>query len=94
MADMNVVKISPQVAIERANKMKSLATEVEEILKSARSKMEEINDESTGTYFGTKKAGDLRSQLDAEISQFFRFHEQINNFADNIIEVANRKMAE
>lgn len=89
-----IAKINPSEAMSKASNMKSLAQNIEDLLNKADKRMQEINDENTGLYHGKNKPSQLRSQLDEYKKGFYKFHEQIDIFADNIIKIAERMLQE
>lgn len=93
MAD-GIAKINPSEAIAKAETMKKLASEINNLLDSVDKKMQEINDESTNTYVGQRSPAELRAELDQYRSQFYKFYEQIELFSGNVVSIANKMMAE
>ena len=93
MAD-GVSKIEINEATNKAEQMKKLADSIETLLADVDTKMQEINDEETGTYQGQNRPSELRQELDTFRSTFYKFHEQINLFADNVIAAANTMLSE
>jgi len=89
MAIDGQVKILPEEARARANSMKSDAKNLESLLNDVRKKMEDINDESLGTYHGAKRPSELKAELDAFSATFSKFYEQIEKYANDVIAVAN-----
>ncbi len=93
MAD-GVSKIEINEATNKAEQMKKLADSIETLLADVDTKMQEINDEETGTYQGQNRPSELRQELDTFRSTFYKFHDQINLFADNVIAAANTMLSE
>ena len=82
MGNEGIAKISPQEALNKADKMKTLASEVEGNLNKLKAKMQEINDEDAALYYGGKKPSALREELETEIATFANFKDQIDDFAN------------
>ncbi len=93
MAD-GILKIETGEARAKAEQMKSLANNIEALLSDVDTKMQEINDEDVGTYQGQYKPSELRQELDQFRSTFYKFHEQINLFANDVIATADTMEAE
>ncbi len=93
MAD-GVLKIETGEAVSKAEQMKSLANNIEALLNDVDAKMREINDEEVGTYQGQYKPSELRQELDQFRATFYKFHEQINLFASDVIATANKMLSE
>ena len=93
--DINgIAKINPGEAMSKANSMKGIAQDIETLLNKVDTRMRDINDEDTGMYHGGRKPSELRAELDEYKQGFYRFHEQIDAFADNIIRIAERMLQE
>ena len=93
MAD-GILKIETSEARAKAEQMKSLANNIEALLSDVDTKMQEINDEDVGTYQGQYKPSELRQELDQFRATFYKFHEQINLFASDVIATADTMEAE
>ncbi len=93
MAD-GVAKIEPNEAKNKAQQMKALAANIEALLNDVDAKMQEINDEEVGTYQGQNKPSELRHELDNFRATFYKFNEQINLFANDVIATADTMLAE
>ncbi len=89
-----IAKINPQEAMSKANNMKSIASNIEELLNKASRKLEEINDEDVGMYHGQRRPSELRAELDEYKQTFSRFHGQIDAYSDSIIAIAQKMLAE
>lgn len=89
-----VAKINPSEAISKASTMKNIAQSIEDLLKNVDLKMQDINDENAGLYYGKNKPSELRRELDEYRQGFYKFHEQIDIFADNIIKIAEKMLQE
>lgn len=93
--DINgIAKINPAEAMSKASSMKSMAQDIEALLNKVDNRMKDVNDEDVGMYHGRNKPSELRAQLDEYKQGFYRFHEQIDAFADNIIRIAERMLQE
>lgn len=93
MAD-GVLKIETGEAKAKAEQMKTLANNIEALLNDVDAKMQEINDEEVGTYQGQYRPSELRQQLDQFRSTFYKFHEQIDLFANDVIATADTMLSE
>lgn len=93
MAD-GIAKIQPAEAVSKAESMRQIANNIEMLLNEVDKRMQEINDESVGMYHGQYRPSELRSQLDSYRAQFNRFHEQIDSFANNVVNIAQQMLAE
>lgn len=82
-------KILPDDARARANTMKSEAKNLESLLNDVKKRMEDINDETVGTYHGAKRPSELKAELDAFSATFSKFYTQIEKYAEDVIEAAN-----
>lgn len=94
MSDLGIAKINPEEARNKAELMRSLAKNINTLLDDVSKRMAEINDEDTGTYQGTKKASELREELDEFKKSFSNFYEQINTYAANIDAIANQMLVQ
>lgn len=93
MADGNLI-ISPGEAIIKAQEMKRIADELQQLLEGVSQSMTEIDNEETHLYQGAKKPAELRAELDDFRRVFNRTYEQITKSAGDIINIANRMQAE
>ncbi len=93
MADGNT-RMLPEEARDKAEQMKKLAENIEALLNDVDAKMQEINDEETGTYQGKYKPSELRSELDSFRATFYQASGQIKLFATDVITTANTMLSE
>lgn len=93
MAD-GVLKIETGEARTKAESMKKIASEIEILLNDVNVRMQEINDEETGTYQGQYRPSELRQELDMFRGTFDNFHNQINLFADDVIKTIDTMLSE
>lgn len=93
MADGNIV-MNPSEARVRANEMKKIASDLENLLNDVKQKIQEIDNVDTGVYQGDKKPAELKAELDSFSSIFNLAYEQIVKSADDIIIIANTMEAE
>lgn len=96
MADGKLV-MNPAVARAKAKEMTEIASELETLLNKVSRQMQEIDNGNTesdngnaGMYQGTRKAAELRAELDSFRSTFNLVHEQIVKSANDITTIANR----
>lgn len=75
-------------ATAKANEMVRISTEIENLLDDVSRKMQEINDENTGTYQGSKKPAELRAELDKFKGTFSKINEQIVKSSKDINAIA------
>lgn len=90
MAD-GMLRISPEEARSKAQEMVKIATDLEDLLNTVSSKMEEIDNVETGIYQnenGASRPAELRAQLDEFRGIFNRAYEQIRKSADDIIKIS------
>lgn len=93
MADGKLV-MTPADARARANEMKTIANNLDTLLRDVKAKMEEVDDEGTGMYQGNKKPAQLRTELNAFSATFYQAYDQIIKSADDIILIATTAEAE
>ena len=78
----------------KRQEIKQLAENIEALLNDVDAKMQEINDEETGTYQGKYKPSELRSELDSFRATFYQASGQIKLFATDVITTANTMLSE
>lgn len=91
MADGNL-RINPEEARNKAQEMVNIASDLEELLNTVSSKMEEIDSVETGVYQNenaSSRPAELRAQLDEFRGIFNRAYDQIRKSAEDIIAIAN-----
>lgn len=93
MADGNL-RMNPAEARAKAEEMKKIASDLETLLNEVSTRMEEIDNEDTGTYQGDRKPAELRAELDQFRSMFNLVHEQIVKSSNDIVKIANTMEAE
>lgn len=92
MAD-GKLRLNPAEARVKAQNMKQIASQLEELLNKVSQKMREIGSLDSGVYH-SMKAQQLRAELDSFGSMFHLVHEQIVKSANDIIAIADIKEKE
>lgn len=90
MAD-GITVIRPSEARDKATRMKTIADELQTLMRAATEEIEKINDVNEGIYQGAKKPAQLKAELDDFSREFYRTYGQIEKSAKDIIEIANTK---
>ena len=81
--------ISPFVARENANEMIRIADSLQTLLDNVSKKIDEINNEQTGLYQGSRRPAELKEELVAFRGLFANTYGQITKSARDIIDIAN-----
>jgi hypothetical protein len=89
MAIDGQLKMLPEDARQRAKNIRNDAANMDEIFKTIRNYLDQINDESLGTYHGSRRPSELRAELDAFASTFGTFYGNVIKFAGDIEAAAN-----
>ena len=89
MAIDGQLKMLPEDARQRANNIKSDAENMNDLFTTIRKYLDQINDESLGTYHGARRPSELRAELDAFASTFVTFYAQVMKFASDVEAAAN-----
>lgn len=76
MADGNS-KMDPHEAMDKADKMNDIASEIQDLLVLIKNRFDEIDNVETGTYQGSEKAVQLKSELDEFSNVFEPIYNQI-----------------
>lgn len=87
MAD-GMLKMSPAEAMAKADEMNKTATDIQDLLNLIKRAFDEIDNSETGTYQGSEKAVQLRSELDAFSNMFAPVYEQIIKSSNDIKTIA------
>lgn len=82
-------QISPSAAREKAAELRGVANELEDLLNKVSMAMQQVNDEDTKMYQGSKRPSQLRQELDEFRGTFNLVHAQIQKFSDNIVITAD-----
>ncbi len=93
MAD-GKMRINPAEARNKAIRMRTVATNLENLLNNVSREFNKINDVDEGIYQGNKNPAALRAELDSIKNLFHLTYEQILKSADDIITTANTMEAE
>lgn len=88
MADGRMI-VNPEEAKAKAERMKSIANDLESLLNNVSREIEKIDNVDTGIYQGNRKPAELRAELDSFRSMFKLTYGQIIKSANDIITVAN-----
>lgn len=88
MAD-GTIKLSPAEARAKADQMEKTANEIQDLLNDILSVFNEIDNSDTGTYQGSRSAGELKANLDAFSNFFPSVYNQIIKSAGDIKLIAN-----
>lgn len=83
------LKINPDVAKQKAETVKRIANELEELLNKVSVEMSRVNDADCDMYQGGKRPAELRNELDECRGTFHRIYDQVLKFSDNIILIAD-----
>lgn len=86
--------ISPTIARENAREMIQIADNLQSLLNNVSKKIDEINNEQTGLYQGSRKPAQLKEELNAFRGLFENTYDQINKSAHDIIGIANTMESE
>lgn len=81
--------IDPAEARSKAERMKSIAVKIEDLLKNVMDEIEKIDNTDTNIYTGTSKSRELREDLDKFKSSFDLTFTQVTKSANDIITIAN-----
>jgi hypothetical protein len=88
MADGRLELTQSQV-IARATDLKNCAVEMEELLRLVKTEMQQINDQGSKVYFGSKNPVLLSQELERFSSMFYLVYEQILTESNKLATIAN-----
>lgn len=88
MAD-GILVMSPEEARNKANEMKRIASELDELFNHVYTRIKEIDNVETGVYQGNNKPAQLRAELESFQKEFVLARDQVIAFADGVITTAN-----
>ena len=86
--------IRPEEAHANAQRMREIASNLNEILNSIDARMREIDDVEAGVDAGSRSSSFARTEFENLIQEFPKFYEQVNLFADDVDEAANTMVAQ
>ncbi len=93
MAD-GMLKMNPAEAIAKADEMNNTAADIKDLLSIIKRCFDEIDNVETGTYQGSEKAVQLKSELDTFSEMFEPVYEQIVKSSTDIKAIATTMMEE
>ena len=86
--------IKPEEARFKANFMKNIASELNEVLNDIDAKMQLIDNEDERIYSGSVGSASVRAEFDAYRKEFYKFSSQVEKYATDVEQAATRMLSQ
>lgn len=86
--------INPTEARMKADSMRKIASELNTLLDDVDKRMQLIDSEDEKIYSGSVGSASVRAEFDSYRKEFIKFYSQIEKYAQNVDESANKMLAQ